>query len=262
MILYPNAKINIGLRVIEKRADRYHNIETLFVPFPLCDILEIVESDRVLMENYGIRYELPEGNVENELCVKAFRLLEKDFGIPPVAIYLHKNIPVGAGLGGGSSDAAFVLRGLDEMFSLGLSKEQLSDYAARLGSDCPFFIENRPMFGEGRGEILTPFEAVPWLSETLSETCPYEMRLITPDIHISTAQAYAGLVPDPEGRGLRNLLEKPVAQWRNTVFNDFEKTAFALHPVLREIKEKLYADGAIYASMTGSGSAVYGIFKR
>lgn len=262
MILYPNAKINIGLRVIEKRADHFHNIETLFVPFPLYDVLELFKAEKVQMINYGIKYELPEGNIEKELCVRAFRLLEKDFHIPPTAIYLHKNIPVGAGLGGGSSDAAFVLKGLNEMYSLGLTNDALCGYAAQLGSDCAFFIENKPMFGQGRGEILSKFDTILWLNESLSDSSEYEFKLITPDIHISTAQAYSGLVPDVTGKGLQKLLAYPIEKWKDMIQNDFEKTAFLLHPELRLIKEDLYKAGAVYASMTGSGSAIYGIFKK
>lgn len=211
------------------------------------------------MNYFGTPFELPEGDIEKELCIKAYRLLQQDFGLPPVGIYLCKNIPVGAGMGGGSSDAAWTLRGLNELFRLGLSDGHLVDYAARLGSDCPFFIYNRPMYGSGRGEILTPCSspAVTRLQEQ------YSIRVIAPGIHVSTAEAYASLTPDPTGRGLRNILDTlPVEEWKDRIVNDFEGPVFAKYPELARLKQSLYDEGAVYASMSGSGSAVYGIFKK
>ena len=188
------------------------------------------------MTYFGTPYELPGGDTEKELCVKAYRLLQKEFDLPPVGMYLHKSIPVGAGMGGGSSDAAWVLRGLNGLFKLNLSDDRLAEYAARLGSDCPFFIYGRPMYGSGRGEILTPCDspAVAQLREK------YRIKVIAPGIHVDTL---------------------PVEEWKGRILNDFETTVFALHPELARIKQSLYDEGAVYASMSGSGSAVYGIFR-
>ncbi|HIZ87181.1 MAG TPA: 4-(cytidine 5'-diphospho)-2-C-methyl-D-erythritol kinase [Candidatus Coprenecus pullistercoris] len=259
IVLYPQPKINIGLRVLARRDDGYHDIETLFYPVDsYTDILEIIEADSVSMNYFGTVYELPGGDMEKELCVKAYRLLQKEFDLPPVGIYLCKNIPVGAGMGGGSSDAAWTLRGLNDLFCLGLSMEQLASYASQLGSDCPFFIHGIPMLGRGRGEILTPCcpDSVAGLKER------YHIKIVAPGIHVSTAGAYASLTPDSSGKGLEKLLELPVEQWRERVINDFEKTVFARHPEIARIKQSLYDEGAVYASMSGSGSAVYGIFRN
>ncbi len=261
IVLYPRPKINIGLRVTARRSDGYHDIETLFFPVDNWkkDILEIIEADSVSMNYYGFPFELPGGDTEKELCVKAYRLLQKEFDLPPVGIYLCKNIPVGAGMGGGSSDAAWTLRGLNELFRLGLSDERLAEYAARLGSDCPFFIYSRPMYGSGRGEILTPCDS-PAIAQIREK---YRIKVIAPGIHVSTARAYASLTPDPSGCGLGNLLDTlPVEEWKDRILNDFETTVFALHPELARIKQSLYDEGAVYASMSGSGSAVYGIFRK
>lgn len=273
MILYPNAKINIGLNVLEKREDGFHNLETLFYPvgkwsapqdgnvpgIPV-DVLEIVEAGELQMHQYGIEYP---GDPMDNLCIKAYKALRADFDIPPVAIHLYKKIPVGAGLAGGSSDASFTLRGLNEMFSLGLTDEKLASYAATLGSDCPFFIYNRPMLGTGRGEILRPEEIFP-----LDD---YEIRLVFPPYFVSTAAAYGGIVPragraaegeEFDSRPLVEMLRNPVGTWKECVVNDFEATVFAKIPQLAAYKEELYAQGAVYASMSGSGSAFFGIFRR
>lgn len=269
IILYPNAKLNIGLRVTEKRPDGFHNLETVFVPFTgLQDILEICESSNFSFTAYGRPYSLPDNDQENEICVRAWRLLEQDFHLPPVAIHLYKNIPIGAGLGGGSADGAFTLSGLNRLFQLGLSQQQLVAYASRLGSDCPFFIHNRPMYGTGRGDLLEPFcSAV--LDQVLAQE-HHQIRLITPEIHVSTPQAYRGITPRrsfgtprPENEAdLRELMLRPLEQWKGLVENDFEKTVFATFPALQSIKEQLYRDGAIYAAMSGSGSAMFGIFPK
>ena len=262
MILYPNAKINIGLNVLEKREDGFHNLETLFYPIldgPL-DILEIVESPELSMHQYGIEY--PGDPMEN-LCVKAYNAVKADFDIPPVAIHLYKKIPVGAGLGGGSSDAAFTLKGLNEMFSLGLSDARLAEYAATLGSDCAFFIYNTPMLGTGRGEILAPAEIYPLDN--------YEIKLVFPPYFVSTGAAYGGIVPRDkrvangekfDSRQLVQMLSEPVEEWKNCVVNDFETTVFAKIPELAPYKDELYAQGAVYASMSGSGSSFFGIFRK
>ena len=260
MILYPNAKINIGLNVLEKREDGFHNLETLFYPVEAADVLEIVQADKLAMFQYGIEYP---GDPMDNLCIKAFNALHKDFNIPPVEIHLYKKIPVGAGLGGGSSDAAFTLKGLNEMFSLGLTDEQLADYAAGIGSDCPFFIYNRPMLGTGRGEILAPVE--------IASLENYQIKLVYPPYFVSTAAAYGGIVPRNkrvengeifDSRQLTDMLAQPVESWKDCVVNDFEKTVFAKIPQLAEYKEQLYNEGAVYASMSGSGSAFFGIFRK
>ena len=260
IVLYPQPKINIGLRVLARRSDGYHDIETVFYPVDTYkDILEIIEADSVSMNYFGTAYELPGGDMEKELCIKAYRLLQKDFGLPPVGIYLYKNIPVGSGMGGGSSDAAWTLKGLNTLFRLNLDEGQLAAYAARIGSDCPFFIYGRPMTGEGRGEILKPCTA-PAVTGLSGQ---YSIRVVAPDIHVSTAGAYAALSPDPSGKGLAALLEElPVEEWRGRILNDFENPVFAKYPELARIKQSLYDEGAVYASMSGSGSAIYGIFRK
>lgn len=260
MILYPNAKINLGLSVLQKREDGFHNLETLFYPVEANDVLEIVESSGLQMHQYGIEYP---GDPMDNLCVKAYRALAADFDIPPVEIHLYKKIPVGAGLGGGSADAAFTLRGLNEMYSLGLSDDRLSEYAATLGSDCAFFVYNRPMLGTGRGEILEPVE-IPSLEG-------YEIKLVFPPYFVSTAAAYGGIVPrdkrvangeNVDTRSIVEILRQPVEYWKDSLTNDFEKTVFAKIPQLAAYKDELYAQGAVYASMSGSGSAFFGIFKK
>ena len=270
MISYPNVKINLGLRVLRRRSDGYHDLETLFVPCgSLHDTLSIEEAEEFSFEG---RIDWP---VEKELTVRAYGMLREEFGIPPVKIRLEKGAPVGAGLGGGSADAAFALKMLSEMFSLGLSEEELARRAALLGSDCPFFIYNRPMFGEGRGEILSPFDI---------DLSGYDIRLFIPEgISVSTADAYRGIRPyenctaagaltGPSGTAhipagcnpapLRNVLSLPVEQWRGTLVNDFEPTVFAVHPRLASLKEEIYAQGAVYAAMSGSGSTLFGLFKK
>lgn len=262
IVSYPNAKVNLGLRIIEKRGDGFHNLETLFVPVnDFTDILEVVESKSLYIKHYGLSYSLPENKLENDLCIKAYKLLREDFDIPPVGIYLYKKIPVGAGLGGGSADAAFTLKTLNSLYKLNLTEESLAGYAAKLGSDCPFFIYNRPMFGEGKGEILSEFSAS-WVSELFGKDAKYRIELRCSSIAVSTAEAYHGIIPCTEGRGLRSLLEEPVSSWKGKVLNDFEEGVFAKHPSLLAEKEKLYAEGAEFALMSGSGSAVYGIFRN
>ena len=260
MILYPNAKINLGLSVLTKRKDGFHNLETLFYPVDAKDVLEIVESSDLSMHQYGIEYP---GDPMDNLCIKAYKALKEDFDIPPVDIHLYKKIPVGAGLGGGSADAAFTLRGLNEMFALNLPDNKLAEYAASLGSDCAFFIYNRPMLGTGRGEILEPVE-VPALDG-------YEIRLVYPPYFVSTAAAYGGIVPrsrwaemgwKADQRGIMEILAQPVECWKDSLVNDFERTVFAKIPQLAAYKDELYAQGAVYASMSGSGSAFFGIFRK
>lgn len=250
MILFPNAKINIGLDVIRKRDDNYHDLETIFYPVTLCDILELNIAEKTELTITGTEIE---GNTDNNLVIKAYRLLAANFTIPPIRFHLHKQIPTGAGLGGGSSDAAFTLIGLNKLLNLNLDKTALVEFASQLGSDCPFFILNHPVFAEGRGEI---FSSVNITLGNLS------IVLIKPPLEVSTAQAYSGIKPVSPLFPLKQAIEKPVDQWRNFVFNRFEDNIFRLFPEIEEIKTSLYRHGALYASMSGSGSTVYGLFSN
>lgn len=250
MILFPNAKINIGLAVTEKRPDGYHNIESIFVPIPLCDTLEILPSKDFQFLNYGLTID---GNWKQNICVKAYQLFKSEFDIPPVQILLHKNIPMEAGLGGGSSDAAFTLIGLNKIFRLNLTNIQLHNYASMLGSDCAFFIQNIPCFAVGKGEILEP------VSLNLSG---YYIKIVKPQVHISTAKAYQHIQPQKNIVSFKQIiLEKNLQDWKNYLFNNFENQAFIEHPMLSKIKEEMYNEGALFAAMTGSGSAIFGIYN-
>lgn len=304
MITNPNVKINLGLNILRKREDGFHDLETLFVPYHgIHDTLEIIAGDDFsrtsasLFSRYGDNSIpvsqgslKPEGvfGVETEdssapkivqaisedgklmitiaraqgvdwdpmkdLCAKAYMMLASDFELPPVKIFLEKTSPVGAGLGGGSADAAFTLKMLDEICSLGLTESELAAYAARLGSDCAFFIYNRPMIGEGRGEILSDFNP--------EELKDYELQVLVPEgISVSTAEAYAGIVPQIPEVSLRDALHRPVDEWDGVLVNDFETTVFEKHPELAAIKRSLYDSGAMYASMSGSGSALFALYK-
>jgi len=248
MVVFPHCKINLGLHVISKREDGYHNIETCFYPVPWTDILEIIPAKEFSFTSSGS--DIP-GKEEDNLCIRAYRLLLTQFNLTPVKIHLHKVLPTGAGLGGGSSDAAFTLRLLNSIFNLNLSPSQLSEFAAQLGSDCAFFIEDKPMLGSARGEQLV---AVPSILKELY------MVIIKPDIHVSTAEAYAGVKPHVPNQTLTEILTQPVVQWKDLLFNDFEKSVFVKYPAIESIKKELYDHGALYASMSGSGSSVFGIF--
>jgi 4-diphosphocytidyl-2-C-methyl-D-erythritol kinase len=251
MISFPPCKINLGLNVISKRSDGYHNLETCFYPIPLTDVLEILPATALSFSISG--HAIP-GEAADNLCLKAYNLLQKDFTIPAVSIWLHKIIPLGAGLGGGSSDGAHTLRLLNSMFNLGLNAESLKAYALQLGSDCPFFIEDKPMLGTGRGEVLTE------ISVSLSGKF---FVLVKPAIHVSTAEAYAGVTPTIPHTRINSILEtQPAETWKDVLINNFEHSVFAKHPQIGAIKEKLYQHGARYASMSGSGSAVFGIFDK
>ena len=303
MITYPNVKVNLGLGVLRRREDGYHDLETLFVPyFGLHDTLEVVPGDDYsetlagLIERYGpVPEEVPEGYVPNlaqaisgdgklmitlakadgvqwnpleDLTARAYFLLAKDHKLPPVKIFLEKGSPVGAGLGGGSSDAAFALSMYNDLFCLGLEKKQLARYASLLGSDCAFFVFNTPMMGEGRGEILSPYNLRDIdYGQKGGDALPYELKVIVPEgISVSTAQAYRGITP----RDLRKdcplpiseALSLPMERWKDCLENDFEKTVFSHHPQLEAIKRSLYDSGAIYASMSGSGSALFAIYEK
>ena len=249
MILYPNAKINIGLKIESKRSDGYHNISSVFYPLKESfDILEITKSPVFLFSSSGIK--IPDG--EN-LCEKAFRLIDSNFSISPVHIHLHKIIPIGAGLGGGSSDASFTLKGLNQLFNLKISNLELEKLSLKLGADCPFFIENTPKYVEGVGDKLTP------LSLDLSE---YNIKLINSDIHVSTMQAYSSVVINSSKSLILDDILNPISEWKDTIKNDFESNIFSAYPLLENIKNDLYKEGAIYASMSGTGSIVYGIFSK
>ncbi|HEV9037449.1 MAG TPA: 4-(cytidine 5'-diphospho)-2-C-methyl-D-erythritol kinase [Puia sp.] len=252
MLFFPNCKINLGLKILRRRDDGFHDLETAFYPLPLKDVLEIVRTtDETRFSSYG--NPIP-GDPGSNLCLKAWDLLRNDFPtLPPIHIHLYKNIPIGAGLGGGSSDGASTLIVLNRQFQLGLTQQQLLDYAARLGSDCPFFILNKPCLGTGRGHLLQP------LSLDLSG---YSFALIDPGIHISTAQAFSLCTPCENNTPLATILSHPVSDWREALINDFEEPIFRLHPHLREIKDSLYDSGALYASLTGSGSSFFGIFTK
>jgi 4-diphosphocytidyl-2-C-methyl-D-erythritol kinase len=246
MIVFPNAKINIGLNVVEKRQDGYHNLESCFFPIPWKDALEVVQAETFSFSSSGI--DIPgEANIVTE----AYQLLKSKFDLPPVAIHLHKNIPIGAGLGGGSADGAFMLRLLNELFELSVSQTELKTYAGQLGSDCPFFIDNQPKFVEGTGDIF---------SEINLDLSRFYLTVVFPDLHIETQSAFKGLVPEKPVVDLKEILEGSAPEaWREVVKNDFEKTA---RQEILAVKENLYALGAAYASMSGSGSAVYGLFTK
>lgn len=252
MIVFPNAKINLGLNVIEKRTDGFHNIKTVFYPIALCDILEIVESQngKSTLFNSGL---IVDGTPNNNLCIKALQLIKSDFLIPEVNIFLHKQIPFGAGLGGGSSDAASVLMLLNKMFDLKINHNKLMKYAAILGSDCSFFIKNKPQFATGRGEIMTDIDV---------DLSGYYFVLIKLDISVGTTQAYADIVPAKPETCISKIIANPVKLWKSELVNDFEISVFTRFPQVKQIKETLYQMGAVYASMSGSGSSVYGIFEK
>jgi 4-diphosphocytidyl-2-C-methyl-D-erythritol kinase len=256
LLHFPNAKINLGLFVTQKRPDGYHDIETVFYPLPMLkdalEVLPAIEENPSAMRVSGKKIE---GDVYDNLVWKAFQLLQAGFPdkVSEVQIHLMKTIPMGAGLGGGSADGAFMLRLLNKFFNLELSDETLSDFALQLGSDCPFFIYNTPHFAKGRGEILTPVEL---------DLSSYSIQVVCPKVHISTAAAFSNITPKPSTFDLSKLGSLPVEDWRDFVLNDFEYPVFKTNPELSVIKEKLYASGALYASMSGSGSTIYGIFKE
>jgi 4-diphosphocytidyl-2-C-methyl-D-erythritol kinase len=216
----------------------------------LFDVLEIIKADKLQFSSSGIA--IP-GNEADNLCLKAFRLLKADFNISPVHIHLHKVIPIGAGLGGGSADAAFTLKALNELFKLHLTDEQLIGYARKLGSDCAFFIKNKPVYAFGKGD---EFESI------ALDLSKFEIKIEYPNIHVGTAEAYAGVVPKPSIKKIKKLIQLPISEWKNSIKNNFEDSIFPNHPQIKALKEKFYYEGAIYASMTGSGSAVFGIFEK
>lgn len=254
MILYPNAKINIGLNVVEKRPDGYHNLETVFYPIDLQDAIEIKEiKGDVPQCGYQLKVSgtVLDGSPEDNLVVRAYKLLKADFDIPPLSIGLYKHIPTGAGLGGGSSDAAYTIKTINERFALGLTDEQMEEYCARIGADCSFFIKNKPVFATGIGNVFEPIQL----------NLRYkQLVLVKPDIFVSTKDAYSLVKPARPDHFLPELLSQPIETWKDTVKNDFEPSVFAKHPEIAAIKDLMYDLGAQYASMSGSGSSVFGIF--
>ena len=256
MISFPNAKINIGLNIIEKRDDGYHNIQSVFYPVRVCDAIEVIENTEDTNERISFTFsgiEIP-GNANDNLCWYAYHLIADDYSLPKIKVHLHKHIPIGAGLGGGSADAAFFIHLLNDKFQLGISWGEMHHYARQLGSDCSFFISNKPAFAEVTG---SQYES---MKLNLSN---YFIALVYPHIHINTAKAYSEVIPKMPVRSLENdLLTLPLEQWKECIHNDFEDSLFAQFPELEKIKEQLYSQGAVYAAMSGSGSTVYGIFKN
>jgi len=267
MIAFPNCKLNLGLNIINKRADGFHNIETILFPLNWCDGLEIISQGargllgkKVEFDSSGIeiptdiQFPLNKGGkgVVN-LCVKAYQLLTEDYNLPPVHFFLYKNIPIGAGLGGGSADAACSLKCLNELFELQLNDQQLTNYASQLGSDCAFFINNKPVFAYQRGNRFEPIEL------NLNN---YQFLLVYPNIPIDTGWAYQNIQPKHPKKSLKELIKLPIEKWREHIYNDFEQLVFKKYPQIAALKSQLYKSGALYASMSGSGSAVYGIFEK
>ncbi len=257
MIVYPNCKINFGLHILEKRTDGYHDIETNFYPIVLSDILEIIEnkdpenSPSFPLSTSGLTIQ---GTTSSNLCVKAYKLLKKDFPkLPWVRVHIHKIIPIGAGLGGGSSNGAFALKLYNELFSLNICKEKLLEYAAVLGSDCPFFIINKPCYATGRGEILKEIDL---------DLSAYKFAIINPGIYINTGDAFRDIRPRFSEKSVLDIIKEPIETWKENLVNDFTEPVYKKYPEIQSIEDHLYHAGAIYACMSGSGSTVYGLFKK
>lgn len=250
MVIFPNCKINLGLHITGKRPDGFHELETVFYPVPLKDIFELVTATELQFDSTGLS--IP-GNPDNNLCIKAYHLLKQDFPhLPPVHMHLHKMIPMGAGLGGGSADGAFALQLLNEKYKLNIPAQQLIEYAAKLGSDCPFFIINKACYATGRGEILKPIQL---------DLSNHYFVLVNPGIHVNTKWAFEQIIPGPSKQNIVSILEQPIEEWRKYLFNDFEEPITKAHPMIGVIKDQLYQLGASYAAMSGSGSTLFGIFK-
>ena len=249
MIAFPNCKINLGVNIIRKREDGFHDLETIFLPVPFTDVLEIISSDKTELTVTG----LPVNATEN-LCIKAYNLLQQKFPeLPPVKMHLHKVVPMGAGLGGGSSDASFILNMLTEKFELNINPEELRDIALQLGSDCPFFLINKPCFATGRGEILEPLDL---------DLTNYKILIINPGIHIDTTWAFSKIIPEERKKSIKEIIAQPIETWKEELQNDFEIPVFAEYPEIEKLKNDLYELGATYASLSGSGSSVFGLFKK
>jgi len=254
MILYPNAKINLGLHIVEKNADGFHNIETLFFPLRWSDVLEFVPientDEKTSLKCTGLSVA---GNSDNNLVMKALQIVKSEYKLPELKIHLHKIIPMGAGLGGGSADASYMLVGLNRFFDLKITNDKLSNMAAKIGSDCAFFINNQPSLGTGRGNILEAFN--------IKLSGKY-LLVAVPDVHVSTPQAYAGVKPQKPTTPLKEILKMDISEWKKHLINDFEISVFDKFPTIAKLKEIFYEKGAIYASMSGSGSSVFGIFDK
>ncbi len=251
MISFPSAKINLGLHITAKRLDGYHEIESIFYPVGWTDALELIEGGLQDFEMTFSGIPVP-GNLNSNLCYKAWQLLKEDFSLPNLQAHLHKVIPMGAGLGGGSSDAAFMLKLINDVCDLKIANYQLMLYASQLGSDCPFFIANKPMIATSRGEVLNIIEI---------DLSVYYIAIVMPPISVSTRDAYSWITPSIPSNDLRTLIQSPIANWKGLLINDFEEVVCKHHPIIANIKQQLYDEGAIYASMSGSGAAVFGIFK-
>ena len=255
MIFFPNAKINLGLYILNKRSDGYHNIQSLFYPVPLSDAVEFIalteqkSTGQVSCSCFGF----PLDDESDNLCIKAYNLLKRDCKLPGIRMSLYKNIPIGSGLGGGSSDGTFMLKALNENFSLGLTEDQLNRYTLQLGSDCPFFIKNRPSLVSGRGEVIAPFDPV---------LKGFHILIAFPGIRIKTGEAYSSFVRPRTARSFESVIQQGIESWKDELINQFENFVFERHPEIRRIKDELYSAGAFYASLTGSGSAVYGLFRE
>ena len=250
MIRFSNCKINIGLYIVQKRMDGFHNLATIFVPLPTYDVIEILPSTKVALHIYNQK--IP-GNKKDNIVLKAYHLLAEKYNLPPVQIHLLKNIPVGAGLGAGSANGVNTLQLLNDYFSLQISKNELRSLAASLGSDCPFFIENQPCYATQKGDELVPIDI---------DFSNYTLVLVNPGIHIATPWAFSNITPKTPKYDLLNAIKEPIHQWKNSIYNDFETVVFAQHPSIKNIKETLYSLGAVYASLSGTGSTVYGFFEK
>jgi len=250
MISFPNAKINLGLHITEKRPDGFHNLETVFFPVGWSDMLEFVEADEMQFITSGINIS---GDPESNLVMKAYRLLKNEFELPPLKIHLHKQIPFGAGLGGGSADGAFMLQMLNKTFNLKLSEEKLLKFSSALGSDCPFFIMNKPVYATGRGEIMNIINL---------RLNGLFLLIVKPPIEVSTAKAFQFIIPKKSEVSLADLVNRPVKNWKDSIFNQFEPSVFQQYPEIETIRKQLYDSGAIYASLSGSGSSVFGFFNQ
>lgn len=250
MLIFPNAKINLGLFLTEKRPDGYHSLQTVFYPIKIYDAVELVDHHTTVCQVQGM--DIP-GNAQDNLCIQAFKALQNDFSLPHQKIVLLKNIPVGAGLGGGSADAAFVVKLANQKFSLDLSVSKMQDYVRKLGADCAFFIENKPVYAYGKGDEF----------ETKSiDLSGCFLVLVKPPVHVSTAEAYNGAKVKLPVKSLKDLVDLPIEKWRDSILNDFEPSIFAKYPQIDEIKTALYQAGAIFALMSGSGSSVFAIFEK
>lgn len=254
MLSFPNAKINLGLYITQKRPDGYHNLQTVFYPLNWCDALEVIENGSAKQDfTLSCSGLAVAGALEDNILFKAYALLKQQRNLPPIQVHLHKNIPMGAGLGGGSSNAAFFLQLLNAKFDLTFTPSELADLAAQLGSDCPFFIYNQPRYAEGRGELFSEIEV---------DLSAYYILCIYPNVHSSTAAAFKGLTPKLPQHNLKESLATDITNWKDVVYNDFEVPIFSQYPQLAAIKQQLYTQGALYASLSGSGSALYGIFAQ